>query len=493
MSDSAASMSSGRTYRFDPLDRGVVFGLGVSQLAIMGMSGALWLVAMITRVPFLLPTLVLAVAWALALVPVNGQPLAMWLPIVGRWLAGGRQRRWFRPLQLLTAEELDRLAPALPPFLRGLELIALDAVGWGAIRDRGEGTMTAVVPISGSGFLTLPRAEQEWLLAGWGAVFTSFADDGSSVVRLCWSDIARPANLEDHEEWAARQAGDGGGTRLSEYLAFTRSTNPTRHDLVVSITVRAGRARSRANGAGMAEVLLSAVEVLRDALKEARLATGDPLSAHELAFMLRAGLDPTTVDPRGGRRSGPLASRLGLVPPSEAGPMMTMTQANRIVIDGSHHRIYWVSGWPEMAQQPDWFEPLLSTEVGSVQRTVTVVIEPIAEDKAIRKEGAADVRLTSDNNARAEAQRRVGARDVRKQAAARTREEEIVSGFAGVSYAGLVTITAPLGDDLVRACRSYERRFYRRRVSLRLLWGRQDLAMASGLPLGLGLSRSSPL
>ena len=53
-------------------------------------------------------------------------------------------------------------------------------------------------------------------------------------------------------------------------------------------------------------------------------------------------------------------------------------------------------------------------------------------------------------------------------------------------------MSAPSLEELNRSVRAYERRCHRRRVSLRTLWGRQDLALAAGLPLGLGLSRSEP-
>jgi hypothetical protein len=53
----------------------------------------------------------------------------------------------------------------------------------------------------------------------------------------------------------------------------------------------------------------------------------------------------------------------------------------------------------------------------------------------------------------------------------------------------LVTVTVADLADLQRAAHSVVRRFRRRRVLLRPLWGRMDLGVAAALPLGLGLSR----
>ena len=65
----------------------------------------------------------------------------------------------------------------------------------------------------------------------------------------------------------------------------------------------------------------SAVEIVNDALREAHMRAAGPLPAGEIGYLLRSGLDPTSVDPAGGVRSGSLVQRLGLVPAPAAGPM----------------------------------------------------------------------------------------------------------------------------------------------------------------------------
>ncbi|MHB8463754.1 MAG: SCO6880 family protein [Acidimicrobiales bacterium] len=486
---SIASPVEPRSYRFDPLDRSIVFGLGLSQLIVAGVTGAVWFVAVLARVPLIPVTLALGVPAAVALVPVRGQPLCSWAPVVVGWMTRG-SRRWERPLHLLVPGEGSATGPALPPWLAGLEIIAA-AAGWGAVRDRTAGTLTAIVPIAGNGFRTRSAAEREFLLSGWGAVFTAFSDTGAvEVTRLCWSDVSHPQPLDAHLGWAETQAGPNG---LAEsYRAFITAQSIVRHDQLVSVTVRARRQRNPAEVSRVTDELGLCVEALTDALTEAQLSTPGPLTPEEIAYALRSGLDPTTVAP-GPRRHGSLAQRLGLVAVGEAGPMATKVTANHVEVDGSVHRTYWVASWPEHAQAADWFEPLLTGDDDpATSRTLTVIIEPITEERALRQAATDDVRLSSDTAAKAASGRRVSARHRQRQAAVLERESEIVSGAAGLRYAGLITLTCPSLAELNRAAAAHERRCHRYRVTLRMLWGRQDLALAAALPLGLGLSRSEP-
>ena len=55
--------------------------------------------------------------------------------------------------------------------------------------------------------------------------------------------------------------------------------------------------------------------------------------------------------------------------------------------------------------------------------------------------------------------------------------------------AGLVTVSVAELAALARASRALQRRCERHRVFLRPLWGRMELGLAAGLPIGLGLSR----
>ena len=487
----AAASEARAGYRFDPLDRSVLLGLGWIQVGVIAVAAVIWFVAVLARWPIIPVSVVFGLLAACAVAPVGGQPVCTWVPVIVGWVARpARARRWFRPLHLLSGAE-SAGQPVLPPWLAGLSLIELPQ-GWGAIRDRSEKSLTAVVPIAGDGFLTRPAHEQEALLGSWGAVFTAFSGrSGVKVTRVCWSDVAHTAAPEGTLAWLDGRAETGTGA--ADYRAWVGGQRVARHDQLVSFTIVAEQ-RTKAQADAAAEGLTAAVESLTDALGEARLRTDGPLSVGEIAFLLRSGLDPVSVS-AGPRRHGRLSERLGSIPLAEAGPMTTKVAANHVEVDGSFHRVFWVAGWPERAQHAGWLEPLLATDdhqTGGAHRALTVIIEPVPDEKAFRQVAHADIRLGSDAMARQEGGRRVGARDKHKHHAVLEREQDLVSGAAGVAYAGLVTLSAPTLEELDRAGRGYERHCFTRRVTLRQLWGRQDLGLAAGLPLGLGLSRSQP-
>ncbi len=478
-------------YRFDPLDRSVLLGLGWVQVGVIAVAAVIWFIAVLARWPIIPVSVVFGLLAACAVAPVGGQPVCTWVPVIVGWVARpARARRWFQPLHLLTGAE-PAGQPALPPWLAGLSLVEVPQ-GWGAIRDRSEKSLTAVVPIAGDGFLTRPAHEQEALLASWGAVFSAFSGrSGVKVTRVCWGDVAHAVAPEGNLAWLDGRAETGAG--VDAYRAWVAGQRVARHDQLVTFTIVAEqRTKSQADAA--AEGLAAAVESLTDALGEAKLRTDGPLSVGEIAFLLRSGLDPVSVS-AAPRRHGSLSERLGTLAVGEAGPMTTKVAANHVEVDGSFHRVFWVASWPERAQQAGWLEPLLATDdqkTGGAHRALSVVIEPVPDEKAFRQVAHADIRLGSDAMAREEGGRRVGARDKRKHVAVLEREQDLVSGAAGLSYAGLVTLSAPTLEELDRAGRAYERRCFTRRVTLRQLWGRQDLGLAAGLPLGLGLSRTQP-
>lgn len=476
-------------YRLDPLDRGVLGRLTRRQLAVVGSAAVIWLLLSVSGQGMLRPALLFAASFVVAVVPIGGQPIVDWMPLWAGWALRGRwSRHWLRPLHLTSATS-PATHPVLPPWLGGLRIVAHPTDGWAAVHDTQAKTLTAHLQIAGNGFTTLSPDQMELLLSGWGAVFST-VPPSDGLVRITWSDLARRMPLVGHQAWIDEQRDRAGGG-LDDYAAFIAEQAPMRHDLVITVTMRSGPLRGgAAQGEAMGR-LLSAARIVRDALEDARLAPSGPLAAGEIAYLLRAGLDPTSVEPAGGVRAGSLVQRLGLVPVDAAGPMRAAVGTQHVEVDDVVHRSFWVESWPETPQAADWFDPLVGAkDLDAVtQRIFTLIIEPVDDDKALAELRSAAARHGGEQEAAREGRTRWDPFKQRKAKAVSEREEEVARGASAVAFSGLVVVTVDDPAELDRAAGALQRRYRRGRVLLRPLWGRMELGLAAALPLGLGLAR----
>lgn len=483
----AATTSATPGYRLDPLDRGLVGRLDRRQLVILGTGAACWLTASISGAGFIPGVIAFAASWVVSVPRFAGQVLAEWLPIWCGWTIRGRwSRHWLRPLHLTSAGLADQ-GPALPPWLGGLRIVAHPTEKWAAIHDTPAQTLTVHLQITGTGFTTLAPDQMSLLLTGWGSVFQAVpTDDG--VVRITWSDIARRMPLVGHREWIETNGTDH--DVLDDYRSFVEESSHMRHDLVLTLTMRVGSLKSADAQRAAFERIAESVTILRDALDDAHLDAHGPLQAGEIAYLMRAGLSPNSVEPAGGTISGSLVQRLGLTPTTTAGPMSVDATSTQVCVDDVAHQCFWVEAWPERLQNADWFDSVISSDVaGVVQRVFTLIVEPLDDAKALNEIRMASSRHGGEQLAAAEGRTRWDSFKAAKASAVNEREREIASGHAPVAYTALVTVTVGDADELNRAGQAIRRRCERNRVMLRPLWGRMDIGLAAGLPLGLGLSR----
>jgi hypothetical protein len=467
-----------RVYRFDPLDRAVLFGRTRNELIAIAVGGTAWLASTITRAAPLPGLVVLAGCVAVSLAPAGRGSVVGWWPTWFGWFVRDRRhRRWYRPLHLATAT--GDMRPELPPWLAGLSIISHPGGGAG-IADRSAGTLTRVMSCSGRGFRLRTDSEIDWLLSGWGKVFDTPAT-GVPPAQISWSLISRPSRPVDHARWT-----DGrGGIEYNDYLdGFTGAD----HQIIVTVTIVAGK-NTDVGWQQSFDRLTAATATVTAALVDAGL-DHTMCGASEIARLVRDGLDPTTTI---GAACGSLVHRLGLIPVREAGPMFTELTADRVRVDGAVHRTFWVASWPEQAQHADWFTTITAGELdGALQRIVTVIIEPITAARAMAEVGRDITRHGADAAAAAEGRGRIDARARVKAIAAYGRDEELAAGYTAVAYAGFVTVTATTDIGLDEACAAVVNRFGRARVELRQLWGRMGQALAAGLPLGCGIARTEP-
>jgi hypothetical protein len=492
-----ASRDDQRMYRFDLLDRtGVFLGFGLVQLGVLGAGGFASTMAVTGGLPLPVAAAPVILAAGLALGRVGGERLVDFVPVLVRWIGGRRRRRWLAPLHLFDPAAEGDQQPALPPFLAGIHLLEAPGdwgrlAGAGVVHDTCNGAMSAVVRVRGQGFALAPRDEQVRLLAGWGDVLAAFATERGAVARLSWTDFTTPTGMRDHLAWLASQPTTASDA-FDSYRELLEGTGALSagHDVLVTVTVARERLTGARSRADVDERLLAAlgkaVDTLVRGLRTASLLADDPLTAGELAAVLRGRLDPSRMRKAS---TGSLAERLGLVQPPNAGPMAVDIEWSRLRTDGAWHRTYWIAEWPRLTQHPDWMEPVLAF-VGTGSRTLTVLFEPVAPSASRRRIDRESIKLDTDATSRAERGRRVDAGHRRLQAAVAEREAELVAGYAEVTYAGLVTVTADDEAALRAACDECEQVAREHGLELRPLDGRHDLAYAAALPLGLGLSRT---
>jgi hypothetical protein len=484
-------------FRFDLLDRtGVFLGFGIAQLGLLGVGGLASTLAVTAGLPLPLAAAPALLGLALSVGRVGGERLVDWLPVAVRWALGRGRRRWLSPLHLLAPDHDADAAPALPPFLAGIELLEAPGdwgrlAGAGVVHDTSTGAMSAVVRVRGQHFALAPRDEQVRLLAGWGDVLAGFATERGAVARLSWTDFTTPTGMRDHLTWLAAQPTTSSEASESyrELLGGTGALTAG-HDVLVTATVARERLTGGHSRTDVQERLLAvlgkAVDTLLRGLRTAELLADGPLTAGELAAVLRGRLDPTHMRKAS---SGSLAERLGLVQSANAGPLAVDVEWSRVRTDGAWHRTYWIAEWPRLTQHPDWMEPILAFS-GSGSRALTVLFEPVAPSASRRRVDRDSIKLDTDASSRAERGRRVDAGHRRLQAAVAEREAELVAGYAEVTYAGLVVVTADDEHTLRSACDECEQIAREHGLELRPLDGRQDLAFAAALPLGLGLTRA---
>lgn len=482
-----------RVYRFDPADTsGVFLGLGLIQCALVGGGLLVSITALTQGVALPLAAIPLVLGTAASFARIGGVPAWEWLPVLAgwAWMRVGRGRRWFARLPLIP--DADGGPTSLPPCLAGRSIVE---VAWrgrgrlGAVRDEVRHTLTAAIRVTGASFMVQARGEQERLLAGWGDLLNQFAVERGAVTHLAWSDLAAPSGLDEHRAWLAAAASEtahaDAAASYRELLSDVARAAST-HDVVVTITVARDRlGRQRGAGADpdspLTRVLGSSVDALLRGARSAGLAAGEPLSAAELQRTLRTRIDPAAAQPTeiGGR----LVERLGLVSAANAGPMALEVGWHHLHIDGAYHRTYQVASWPRLPVAPTWLEPFLAA--GGVTRTMTVVFCPVSAYASRRRIERDLVKLESDAATKEDKGRRVDARHRRATQSLLERESELVAGFAEMGYAALISVNAPSLEVLDEHGEIVCQLAREAGMELRSLDGRQDLAWAAALPLGL--------
>ncbi len=500
-------------YRFGPLERrGLIAGWRGGQIAVVA-AGVMVAIVVLRRRPTL-PAIAIALVAVAACVaaawwPIAGRTAEQWLPTVVRWGASGTAggRRWRAGIEKkghcigpdgtsCHADGLarDRLSPPSGPargrrgVFTGLRVLGFDPGDGqdtaGIVYDERSRTYTAVLELLGHSFALLSGEEKERRVASWASVLSSLARDRSVVHRVQWLAATVPddgAAVRDHLSAHAAMPEDAAARRSYASLLRGAGGETCRHDVHLAVQLRATGSAARAmrsmgGGTRAACVLLSReVASLRRQLASADVPVERVLDERALAALVRR-----SVDGAGARERG--------CPPCGIGwpwPLVVEPEWAALRADGSWHATYWIAEWPRVDVGPEFLSPLL---LGSVRRTVAVVMEPLGPARAVRQAERARTADVAD----AELRRRGGflatARRAREAEVAVRREEELADGHASFRFSGYVSVSAPSREQLSAACDSTEHAASQCRLELRRLYGDQEEAFTCTLPLARGLA-----
>lgn len=493
-------MKTSRRYRLSAPDPvGVLFGLSAPQVVSLGVGTlggvlAMWLhlgLAAIVIPPFVMVLV--------SFLRVADEPLVMRLPLYTRWITGRRARRWDAHVPFVADE------PSLPPPLAGQVIIDVDPRDHSVselhdrvavVHDPATDHVAATVRVSGRQFALLEEGEQDRLLDLWGQALGGFSQNGSSIVAVRWMEWAAPGGMEDELDYVRNQvANNADELALGRYESLLSLAAPsaTRHEVLVTLVcatrrVQSGDKRAKGINNGIT-ALLRQLALFRSRLESADLHVSLPLTVPELNKVLRTRLDPSSI-PTLNRRGRVIGERGGAVRTVNNGPLATHNQWDHWRVDGAYHRCFYVAEWPRLDLPASWMQELV--RYGVTVRTIAMHYEPVphrVSARAIRREASG---LQVDSDERRRRGFHVGAEQRRAVAAVEAREEELMSGYVELTYAGVVHLTGTDLDDLRRACGDFTQIAASCGIELRALDGRHDVATAACLPLARGLAVKRP-
>lgn len=464
--------------------RGVLLGLSAAQLACAALAVAAltsgFLSGQLTggavSLLVVVPSLVLAFA------PAGGRRAVEWTgPLVNTsWQhATGQHQFLGGPL----APPAELVLPGRASRLRVLTFPSGSAV----IQDQRANTLTVILEVAASSFVLLDRATQSRRVAAWGGLLAALCH-GGRCARIQWLERTIPDSGDSLQQWW-RRSGDAASPAAAIYADVIRDAGPAaqRHETFLVMAVDAGRLTRQIRGAGgglrgITTVMSREMSAFEAAVAAAELTVLGWASPRRLAGIVRTAFDPAVAAHQDCDPPADASVRT----PGHAGPMAHETHWEYYRSDSGVHATYWIAEWPRLPVHAGFLQPLL-LECGA-RRTVSLVAQPLAAEKASRQIRRAKVEHLTNAEQRARLGQVADARQDAEYADVLAREAELVAGHGDLRFTGYVSTTVPDEDDLPAAAAAVELAALQSHLELRRLYGQQDQAFcAAALPLALGL------
>ena len=446
-------------YQLGPRSRrGLVAGWRGGQLAAVGTglaAGVVLLRSVGGAAGALLAFVLVAVSVAFATWPLAGRSAEQWTPVVASHLArqAGVSRRGRSALSTLEINE-----------------IPIDVAGRriGVVVDSLAGTWTATVRVGGSGFALGDEADRARRIAAWSGVLAGSAREGGALHRLQWMARCLPGGFD-------REAPDevtDRGVATGSYRSLLEQTAPLlwRHEVLVSLSVRAGAGATRRRGHDAADRIVDELEALERRCLAAGLEVDGVLSPSALAATIRSSFAVTGA-PRGVADGWPW-------------PLGVEESWSSVRTDATWHAVYWIAEWPRSGVGSGFLLPLMLE--GGLRRTIAVTMAPVGPLRAVRRaehdrtSGAADAELRRRHGFA------VTARTRHEHEATTRREIELAEGHAAFRFTGYLAVTADDEVALAGACGHLEQAALQAQLELHRMYGAQEDGYTCTLPTGRG-------
>ena len=353
--------------------------------------------------------------------------------------------------------------------------------------------LSIVLPVVGPQMALLGEQETDDHLAAFGDVLASVCGERSerAIARLSWTDVHGAADPEA----LARFHRDRGvaGPATDEYREYIGRVAGAAADHAVYVTVTVDRSSRRAHGSRTGRSVVGsslATVVVDEALALARelghrgFDVGRPLSPLGLSRLLRQLGDPFSPTPL----VPTLAERLALPEKGQEGPSQITAHRLFVSIDGAVHRAYQLR-WPARSVAGDWMRTLLAAAGGP--KFTTVVFEPIAPSRSVRRLSTEMARSSSNNEVQARRKGRVTAKGDAQLAALKARESELIDGHAEMDSYAVIVVSARTEEELDERSMALERAAQRcGGARVRPLDTQHDIGWAAALPIGLRVERA---
>lgn len=464
-------------FRFGPRDdRGLVASLRLSQVSTLCLT--LISVTVITRYSssshrYLLAIACLVVGVVLALVRVAGRSIVEWAPEIWMYLQAGISGH----RHVVYRFSQGRLVTRTSKTFDGLQFVEFEmgSARIGALYDRSERTISAVLRVESEQFSLLDDQEQMRKVSEWSTLLAALSADRSNV-RLKWVVQSVPDTSERYRASIARAMLLAGSnlqcSALDSYLSLCEQLQhgALRTDQLVVVSAYVPRSSRAANaeassmfGDRVASDFARQVSLVDRRLREMGLDVRGACSKQFLVRLTQQRFDASLA-------------RFDTAPPW---PSALEERWESIRTDNTWHATYWISEWPKSEVSPGFLLPILRER--SLRKSVVLCMAPVRPEKAIR---AAERRRTN-SVADAALRKRYGfalsSRIRTQHEAVVQREEELAKGHVSFEFSGYVTVSAPSLDELQRDCERVEQACSLSHLEIRRLYGMQRESLLFGL------------